>query len=275
MSRNPIQIRLAQSSDIPALDRLIEASVRGLQAGDYTQAQIEGSLGGVLGLDTQLIEDQTYFVAEDRAGEGQAAAVGCGGWSFRKTLFGSDHGPGREAALLDPATDAAKIRAIFVHPEWARRGIGSLILQHCEDAAVTAGFRYFEMGSTLTGVPLYTLKGYREIERVAVPLPNGEAVPVVHAQGSRLARQHGAVADVVLADLADGHVDFVEGEPLGLGLDAVAGGDVEHFANLPGAAGRASGDVALAGDERDDGKETGTGGTPTKTSVPVGRKAWR
>lgn len=153
--------------------------MRGLQAGDYTPAQIEGALGGVLGLDSQLIEDQTYFIAESRDDADVIVAVGCGGWSFRKTLFGSDHGPGREAALLDPATDAAKIRAIFVHPEWARRGIGSLILQHCEDTAVAAGFRYFEMGSTLTGVPLYSLKGYREIERIAVPLPNGEALPVV------------------------------------------------------------------------------------------------
>ena len=179
MALSSIQIRAAQRSDIPALHRLIEDSVRGLQAGDYSQAQIEGALGGVLGLDTQLIEDQTYFIAECRDGEGQTRAVGCGGWSYRKTLFGSDHGPGRESALLDPATDAAKIRAIFVHPEWARRGIGSLILKHCEDAALAAGFRCFEMGSTLTGVPLYALKGYREIERIEVPLPNGEAVPVV------------------------------------------------------------------------------------------------
>jgi GNAT superfamily N-acetyltransferase len=172
-------MRVAQNADMLTLHQLIEASVRGLQAGDYTQAQIEGALGGVLGLDTQLIADQTYFIAEDRVGEGQAVAVGCGGWSYRKTLFGSDHGPGRQAALLDPETDAAKIRAIFVHPEWARRGIGSFILQHCENAAVAVGFRCFEMGSTLTGVPLYTLKGYREIERIAVPLPNGEALPVV------------------------------------------------------------------------------------------------
>lgn len=153
--------------------------MRGLQAGDYTQAQIEGALGGVLGLDTQLIADQTYFIAEGPRGEGQMVAVGCGGWSYRKTLFGSDHGPGRESGPLDPATDAAKIRAIFVHPDWARRGIGSLILKHCEDAAVAAGFRCFEMGSTLTGVPLYSLKGYRETERIAVLLPNGEALSIV------------------------------------------------------------------------------------------------
>ena len=179
MTLSSIEIRLAQNSDIPTLHQLIEDSVRGLQAGDYTEEQIEGALGGVLGLDTQLIADQTYFVAESRDEGGEAIAVGCGGWSYRKTLFGSDHGPGREAALLDPATDAAKIRAIFIHPQWARRGIGSLILKHCEDAALAAGFQCFEMGSTLTGVPLYTLKGYREIERIGAPLPNGEVLPVV------------------------------------------------------------------------------------------------
>jgi GNAT superfamily N-acetyltransferase len=179
MAPSSIRIRTAQGSDIPGLHRLIEDSVRGLQAGDYTQAQIEGALGGVLGLDTQLIEDQTYFVAEGQDDNGEVVAVACGGWSYRKTLFGSDHGPGREAALLDPVTDAAKIRAIFVHPDWSRRGIGSLMLNHCESAAVAAGFRSFEMGSTLTGVPLYSLKGYREIERIAVPLPSGEALPVV------------------------------------------------------------------------------------------------
>jgi GNAT superfamily N-acetyltransferase len=174
-----VQIRVAQRSDASALHGLIEASVRGLQAGDYTQAQIEGALGGVLGLDTQLIDDQTYFIAESRDGDGERVAVGCGGWSYRKTLFGSDHGPEREPTLLDPATGAAKIRAIFVHPDWSRRGIGSLILKQCESAAAAAGFRRFEMGSTLTGTPLYSLKGYRELDRIAVPLPNGEALPVV------------------------------------------------------------------------------------------------
>ncbi len=174
-----IQIRLAQTVDIPTLHRLIEASVRGLQAGDYTPAQIEGALGGVLGLDTQLIADQSYFLAEDLSADGNAVAVGCGGWSNRKTLFGGDHGPGREQTLLDPGVDAAKIRAIFVHPAWARRGIGSLVLSYCEAAARAAGFLRFEMGSTLTGVPLYRLKGYEDVERIAVALPNGEHLPIV------------------------------------------------------------------------------------------------
>ena len=185
------RIRLATERDIPALDALIEASVRGLQAGDYTPAQIAGALGTVLGLDTQLIRDQTYFVIEpvffelksfEAGGEAPRIAA-CGGWSKRKTLFGSDNAPGRdrtrEPELLDPATDAAKVRAIFVHPDFARRGLGSLLLAQVEAAAQAAGFTHFEMGSTLTGVPLYRLKGYVEEERVMVPLKNGENLPII------------------------------------------------------------------------------------------------
>jgi GNAT superfamily N-acetyltransferase len=133
----------------------------------------------VLGLDTQLVADRTYFVADSLQNAKQRSCPGCGGWSKRKTLFGADRGPGREAELLDPATDAAKVRAIFVHPDFARRGLGSLILAAVENAARQAGFCRFEMGSTLTGVPLYRLKGYVEVERIAVPLWNGEALPVV------------------------------------------------------------------------------------------------
>ena len=173
------QIRVAAEDDIPALHTLIEASVRGLQAGDYTPAQIEGALGTVLGLDTQLIHDQTYFLVEAIDSHGAMTLAGCGGWSKRKTLFGSDGASVREPELLDPQTDAAKVRAIFVHPDFARRGLGSLILAHVEAAAEAAGFRHFEMGSTLTGVPLYRLKGYVEVEHIAVPLSNGEALPVV------------------------------------------------------------------------------------------------
>jgi GNAT superfamily N-acetyltransferase len=178
--KSTISIRLASEADIPALHELIEASVRGLGAGDYAAAQIEGALGTVLGLDTQLIRDGTYFVAETCGQTAQGRKlVGCGGWSKRKTLFGADGGPGREPELLDPATDAAKVRAIFVHPDFARQGLGSLILATVEVAARGAGFRRFEMGSTLTGVALYRLKGYVEVERIAVPLGNGEALPVV------------------------------------------------------------------------------------------------
>jgi GNAT superfamily N-acetyltransferase len=170
-----VRIRPATTSDIPVLTDLIANSVKVLQAGDYTPKQIEGALGTVLGLDTRLISDGTYLLAEGEDGTIRA----CGGWSNRKTLFGSDNGPNREDGFLNPQTDAARIRAIFVHPAYARQGLGTIILKACEDAAVEAGFRRFEMGSTLTGIPLYKLKGYVEIEMVQVPLPNGEHLPVL------------------------------------------------------------------------------------------------
>ncbi len=169
-----IVIRRAAMADVSALHTLIEASVRGLQANDYTPAEIEGALGHALGLDSQLIADGTYFVAE--VGDEMVAS---GGWSYRATLCGSDGLPGREPASLDPARDAAKIRAIFVHPAWARKGLGTLMLAYCEVQAREAGFTRLEMGSTLTGAPLYRLRGYHEQERIAIPLPNGEALPVI------------------------------------------------------------------------------------------------
>ena len=178
MSDCQFKIRQAIHADVSELRALVERSVRQLQKNDYTPAQIEGALGHALGLDTQLVDDGTYFAAVPISKPN--VIVGCGGWSYRKTLFGSDHGPNRESALLDPATEPAKIRAIFVHPEWARQGLGSLILRHCEDAAQQAGFRSLEMGSTLTGVPLYSLKGYQQREKVFIPLPNGEALPIIH-----------------------------------------------------------------------------------------------
>ena len=177
-----IRIRLAEASDIPALRELIEASVRGLQAGEYSEAQLEKALGTVYGVDTQLISDGTYFAAEEIAASGAALLVGCGGWSKRKTLYGGDQFAGREDSLLDPARDAAKIRAFFVHPAWARRGIGGMILEACEVAARAAGFRRLEMGATLTGVPFYRAKGYAELERVEAPLGDGLTLPIVRMQ---------------------------------------------------------------------------------------------
>ena len=173
-----LSLRLATPADIPALHQLIETSVRTLQQNDYTPEQIDGALGTVLGLDTQLIQDRTYFIAEARAACARRLA-GCGGWSKRKTLFGSDHAEVREPELLDPKTDAAKIRAFFIHPDFARRGIGTRILEACESAARSAGFSRFEMGATLTGVPLYKLRGYHVIEPIAVPLPNGDSLQVI------------------------------------------------------------------------------------------------
>ena len=172
-----IHIRKATAADIPRLKVVIEASVRGLQADDYSPRQIEAALRSVYGVDSQLIADGTYFVAE--IASEIAVIVACGGWSKRKTLYGGDQFAAREDSLLDPARDAAKIRAFFVHPGWARRGIGGMILHACEKAASAAGFRRLEMGATLSGVPFYRAKGYEEIEKQEAPLGNGDSLPIV------------------------------------------------------------------------------------------------
>jgi GNAT superfamily N-acetyltransferase len=170
------RLRVATMEDMAGIRWLIDASVRSLQAEDYSATQIEGALATVFTVDSQLIADGTYFVAFAEGGE----LAGCGGWSFRKTLYGGDHQIEKIAPeRLDPAVDAAKVRAIFVHPKFARMGLGSLILAAAESAAVAAGFKRFEMGSTLTGVTLYTLKGYREVSRVLAPVGGGEAIEVV------------------------------------------------------------------------------------------------
>jgi len=175
-----IQVRKAAEMDVPRLREVIEASVRGLQARDYSPAQIDGALQSVYGVDTQLIADGTYLVAEvvDPGGT-KPEIVACGGWSKRKTLYGGDQYLGREDSLLDPQRDAAKIRAFFVHPQWARRGIGGLILEACENAAVTEGFTRLEMGATLSGVEFYRAKGYEALENLEVRLGNGEVLPIV------------------------------------------------------------------------------------------------
>jgi GNAT superfamily N-acetyltransferase len=187
-----IHLRLAVPEDVPVLRGLIEASVRGLQTEDYTPAQIEGALKTVFGVDSQLIADGTYIVAEadsNAAARAEANAapsrrtiVGCGGWSKRKTLYGGDRWTGREDVLLDPLRDAAKIRSFFIHPDWARRGVGSLILKACEDAARSAGFTRYEMGATLTGAKLFGVKGYVAVKPISIPLVNGESLPVIHME---------------------------------------------------------------------------------------------
>ena len=175
-----IRIRKAVTADVPVLRRLIEASVWELQAEDYTDAQMEGALESVYGVDSQLIADGTYLVAEmEEAGSAKPIIVACGGWSKRKTLYGGDQFAGREDSLLDPARDPAKIRAFFVHPSWARRGIGGLILEACESAAREAGFTRLEMGATLSGVAFYRAKGYAALENLEVRLSNGEVLPIV------------------------------------------------------------------------------------------------
>jgi GNAT superfamily N-acetyltransferase len=182
------RIRPATPDEVPVLRELIEASVRQLQAHDYTEKQREAALRTVFGVDSQLIADGTYLVADaSHAGasggdNAKPSIAACGGWSKRKTLFGGDQWSGREDSLLDPARDAAKIRAFFVHPAWARQGVGTLILDACESAARAAGFSRFEMGATLTGVKLFSVKGYVPVKRMDVKLDNGEVLPIVQME---------------------------------------------------------------------------------------------
>jgi GNAT superfamily N-acetyltransferase len=166
--------RLARDGDIPELETLIGRSVRELQAACYSPAQMDGALGSVFGVDRQLIRDGTYFVAEQ-----DGAIIACGGWSKRESLFGSDAARAREDALLDPLQDAARIRAFFVHPEHARRGLGRAILFACEEAIRAAQFRSIELVATLPGVPFYRAFGYEEGEGDEMPLVNGLSLPVV------------------------------------------------------------------------------------------------
>jgi GNAT superfamily N-acetyltransferase len=169
-----IEYRLATLDDVPALEALIPLSTRALQSACYSPAQLDGAIGTVFGVDTQLIKDGTYFVAT--AG---GAIVGCGGWSRRKTLYGSDRAKTTEDNLRDPRTEPAMIRAFFVHPDFARRGIGREIMRRSETAALAAGFRAIEIIATLAGEPLYAACGYVVVERFEVPLANGLRLPVV------------------------------------------------------------------------------------------------
>ncbi len=149
-------IRTARRTDIAALRELIARSARELGKDDYRPQQIEGALRGAFGVDTQLIDDGTFFVVES-----EGRIVGCGGWSYRRTLFGGDSRTERDSAMLDPRTDAAKIRAFFVDPDHARRGIGRALLERCEREARERGFTRLELMGTLPGVRLYQAFGYQ------------------------------------------------------------------------------------------------------------------
>jgi GNAT superfamily N-acetyltransferase len=167
-------LRPAQLSEIAALNRLIAASARILSKDYYSPPQIEALIAQVFGVDTQLIEDGTYYVIE-RGGE----LVACGGWSHRRTLFGGDQAKSADNADLDPRTEAARIRAFFVQPVAARRGLGRRLLSHCEGRAQIASFHRIELMATLPGEPLYRALGYEPLERVWYPLHGCEAVEFV------------------------------------------------------------------------------------------------
>jgi GNAT superfamily N-acetyltransferase len=163
--------RLAGAADIPALEAVMTAAIAELQKGFLSPTQIAASRM-IMGLDRQLVADGTYFVVEEGA-----AIAGCGGWSRRATLYGGDHTPGRDPELLDPDKDAARVRAMYTHPEFARRGVGRLILQLCEAAAKAEGFKRLELMATLSGRPLYESYGFAPIEDI-LDDRGGEPVPL-------------------------------------------------------------------------------------------------
>ena len=174
---NSAIVRLATEADVPALTELIAASVHGLQAEDYESGQREGALGSVFGVDPVLIADRTYFVVVMGS-----EICACGGWSRRATPFGTDNSPARDDTILDPTRDAAKIRALFVHPSRARMGLGTLVLNTCEAAAKDAGFQRTELTATLTGIKLFRMRGYIPREEIRVTLRNGEILPVIRME---------------------------------------------------------------------------------------------
>ena len=169
-----MQLRLAKQADVPGLSKLIQLSGRELSAGFYSPEQAEALVRHVFGVDSQLIADQTYFAIED---SGVIAA--CGGWSKRRTLFGGDQAKSGPDPLLNPSTDAARIRAFFVHPHFARRGLARQLTEACVSAASQAGFGRLELAATLPGEPFYLAQGFEVAERFEVGLPGPVQVPLV------------------------------------------------------------------------------------------------
>ena len=175
-----MDLRIATMAEVPALNALIAISARELSAGFYSPRQIDALLTHVFGVDTELVNDGTYFVIEDEVAATGPVAVG--GWSARRTLYGGDQSKRGKDPRLDPSVEPARIRAFFVHPRWARRGLGRRIYAECETAARAANFRSFELMATLPGEPLYTALGFDVVERVAVRLPGDVEVPLVRMQ---------------------------------------------------------------------------------------------
>jgi GNAT superfamily N-acetyltransferase len=170
-----LSIRLATHDDVPLLREVMEDSIVELQRGFLSPEQIDASRL-IMGLDTRLIDDGTYYVVEIGG-----AVAGCGGWSRRATLYGSDLTPGRSDRLLDPALEPARVRAMYTNPDFARRGVGRMILDECERAAAAEGFHFLELAGTLSGEPLYAAYGFTEVERL-VDDRGGAPVPIVRMQ---------------------------------------------------------------------------------------------
>jgi len=172
------RLRLATAADLPALRQLIAESVRGLSVGYYSTAKIESALTYLFGPDSQLIADQTYYVIEHES----AGLIAAGGWSRRRTTHGGDQAKEADDPMLDPAKDAARIRAFFVHPNWARRGLARQLFDRCAREAARAGFQRLELVSTLPGEPLYRALGFAEVDRLVAPLPHGPGLQVIRME---------------------------------------------------------------------------------------------
>jgi len=168
-------IRKAALSDRSAIQNLIAASARGLSRAHYDDSQIEAAVSEVFGVDTDLIDDESYFVAETDSGQ----LAGCGGWSRRRNLYGGDQFENRNSEMLDPRVEPARIRAFFVHPDFARHGIGRAMLAHCESDAAAHGFSSLELMSTLPGIALYEACGYRQAETFELELGQAIKLPLV------------------------------------------------------------------------------------------------
>jgi GNAT superfamily N-acetyltransferase len=177
MSDLTLTHRIAGPEDIPAIIALMQAAIEENMKAFLSPAQIEAAKES-MGVDRTLIDDGTYFLIEVQQ-PGERVLVGCGGWGRRRTLYGGDHTAGRDDALSDPATEPARIRAMYTHPDWTRRGIGTLLLDLGEQAARAAGFRTIQLGSTVPGEPLYRARGYVELSRIEAVGDNGEASLVI------------------------------------------------------------------------------------------------
>jgi GNAT superfamily N-acetyltransferase len=169
-----IAVRLATPDDLPAIEEVMRASMAAIGARYYDAQQTASAVMYIAVADRQLIDDGTFFVVTD-----DDRVVACGGWSSRKKLFTGTNEQAAAEGMLDPATDAARVRAMFVHPDYARRGLGRMILEASEAAAQRAGFTRFELMATLPGVPLYEACGYEAVERVTNELPDGATLETV------------------------------------------------------------------------------------------------
>jgi len=182
LSSSQLSHRIARQADIENIRELMQLAIAENMKAFHTASEIEAAKE-TMGVDKTLIEDGTYFLIE-AVREGETSLVGCGGWGKRKTLYGGDHTVGRDDSLSDPSIDAARIRAMYTHPDWTRRGIGTLLLDLGEDAARAAGFRAIELGSTLPGEPLYKARGYIEVERKVEIAANGAENTIIKMQKS-------------------------------------------------------------------------------------------